>query len=124
MNTFCGILTLEGAGRHTFTPEKFGVWRLKWAMFKVGGIQIERARDQQFYFCQADKESGQKLIIFKKTENVLRIVLGGQYPWNPHALRTPNMYAKGVSGTSLSELFTPKVGWCRQNATREQKYGP
>ena len=79
MNTFCGILTLEGAGRHTFTPEKFGVWRLTWAMFKVGGIQIERARDQQSYFCQTDKESGQKLIIFKNWK-CLKNCFGGTVP--------------------------------------------
>ena len=34
------------------TPENFGVWRFKIAMWKVGGTEIERTRARNIFFCQ------------------------------------------------------------------------
>ena len=51
----------------------------------------------------------------------LGIPFGNWTTKRPYALTIPNMYAKGVWHTFLSALFTPKVGWCRQNTIHLQK---
>ena len=73
-------------------------------MWKVGGIKIERA--------EADKDIDQQ-VNFSKNGLLLKFSVGkffrGQYPRNRYTLSSLNIYAKGVSQTSLSALLPSEV---------------
>ena len=102
MDAFLDILTLKGAGRQTIdnsstfgVPLKFVRYNGSWAMWKVGGIKFHEIF---FFFVK-------RSLIPEYHE---REFFWRQYPRNPYALTVQNMYAKGVSRTSLSALSTNK----------------
>ena len=87
------------------TPEKFGVWRFKWAMLKVGGIKIERTPLR--YFIRPDTEIDEKvifLVILFVAEIFQQETFSGLVPTEP--LRTENsekVFGLGFGG-SVSKL--------------------
>ena len=62
-----------------------------------------------------DKEINQKANFFEERsspKNFQGKFFRGRYARNPYALTIPNMFAKGISRTSLSALPTSEVRWC------------
>ena len=91
------------------TPEKFWVYRFKWALWKASGIKIETAAVWWITSPKRNRTSWNTAFCYKTgiPKNIqCDFFWEGSYPQNYYAPRVQNMCIKGVSQTFwLSVLF-------------------